>query len=290
MSRVMMAPEPRNVRGMALIVVLWTVSIMAIMAGSVSRSLRNEIRVVGHARSDAQALAIANAAMQIVARDLSAQGARSARVQTRQVEFQGQSIMVRILPLAGLIDLNSASESLLASMLQYAGEVPPETARNLARRMIVYRERRLGSGLTGRFASLDELTAIEGMAYELYARVKPLLTVDRGAGRGVNLQSADVPVLTVLAGGNAAEALRYASQRDGGAAIIDVTAFPQEFLDTANSTRLKMQVTLQLPDQAKVQVSRLFDLTPNAERGVPWEAFPFQIVRLGTSGHPTAKE
>lgn len=277
-------------RGMALIVVLWTVAIMAIMAGSLSRSLRNEIRVVGHARSDADAMATANAAMQLVARDLSAQGARSVRVQVRQVEFQGQSIAVRVLPLAGLIDLNTASESLLARMLQYAGEVPAETARNLARQMIAYRERRLGTGLTGRFVSLDELTAIEGVTYELYARVKPLLTVDRGAGRGVNLQAADVPVLTVLASGNAAEAFRYASQRDSGAAIIDATAFPQEFLDAANSTRLKMQVTVQLPDQAKVQVSRLFDLTPSAERGVPWEAFSFQIVRVGTTGHPTAKE
>lgn len=280
----------RRIHGMALIVVLWTVAIMAIMAGSLSRSLRNEIRVVGHAKSDVHALAIANAAMQTVARDLLAQADRSGRTQVRTVDVQEQSIAVRVLPLAGLIDLNSAGESLLANMMQHAGQVPADTAQVLAKRVVAYRERRLGSGLAGRFAALDEMTAVEGVSYELYARVRPLLTVDRGAGRGVNLLAADVPVLAVLAKGNVAEATRYASQRDGGGSIIDATAFAQEFLDTATSTRMKMQVTLQLPDQAKLQVSRMFDLNANAARGVPWEAYPFQIVRVGSAGRSTAKE
>lgn len=269
--------------GMALLVVLWTMAILAIMASSISRSVRQEIRVVGNARSEVHAVSIANAAMQIVARDLFAARVRLSGLQRRTVEFMGQTLEVTVQPLAGLIDLNTANESLLSSVMLHRGEQLPETAQLLARRIVEYRERSPWLGVSGRFFAVDELAAVEGVGYDLYARVRPLLTVDRGAGRGVNLLSADIPVLTVLANGRSDVARRYAELRESGATSLDVSAFPQEFLDSGDSTRVTLKVTVMLPDQSRVEVSRMFDLKPSVARGLPWEAYALRIVRLGLS-------
>ena len=73
------------------------------------------------------------------------------------------------------------------------------------------------------FESADDLLLVPGMDYATYARIRPLVTADTYQHTNVNPLAAPLPVLLVLARGNAAVAQRIASRRDAGEAGVDTT-------------------------------------------------------------------
>lgn len=259
--------------GMALIAVLWMIAALTIIVSGLTRSIREEARMMTLSRQNVQAQALGDAAIQLALQALMATNAPIGRTKQALISYHGVNMQVQAMPLNGLIDINGAPVALLAKLFSVAGDMPQEAAQTLAQATVEMRQRRDPRGFPQRFESEEDLLKVPGVDYNLYARLSPLITADlRGRGL-VNPMAAPADVLTVLAGGNAAVAMRIVADRDSGAEGIDTTALDAAFLDNSTIRRLRVQARVPMPDGVWLRVSRSVDFNARSKDGVPWHTF-----------------
>ncbi|MFD2299954.1 general secretion pathway protein GspK [Paracidovorax citrulli] len=269
---------------MALIAVLWIVASLSIIVTGVTRTIREEARMMALARQNVQAQALGDAAIQLALQAIVANNTPINRMLQSEIRYGGVAMQVRAMPLNGLIDINSAPVPLLAKVYAIAGGVPAGQADALAQATVQVREQRGPAGLQERFESEEDLLKVPGIDYGLYARLFPLVTADlRGRGL-VNPLAAPVEVLTVLASGNAAAARVIADKRDAGEPGVDTSALDSAFLDSSSVRRIRMEARVPMPDGTWLRVSRSVDLTARARDGAPWYSF-----RTGSSVEPVVR-
>ncbi|GKS84110.1 general secretion pathway protein GspK [Acidovorax sp. SUPP1855] len=258
---------------MALLAVLWMVAALTIIVSGLTKSVREEARMMTLSRQNVQAQALGDGAIQLALQAIVATNTQMNRTRQAQIAYRGVSMQVQAMPLNGLIDINGAPVALLARLIAVAGGVSPDLAQGLAQATVDMRERRNPQGVPQRFESEEDLLKVPGFDYPLYARLSPLITADvRGRGM-VNPMAAPVEVLTVLAGGNAAVAMRIAAERESGAEGIDTTALEPAFLDNSTVRRVRIQARVPMPDGVWLRVSRSIDFNARAKDGVPWHTF-----------------
>lgn len=258
---------------MVLIAVLWMVAALSIMVTGLTRSVREESRVMSRARQSVEALALGNAAIQITLQSLVSQAVPLGRMKQDMVAYRGVSMPVQIMPLNGLIDINSAPVPLLARLYVVAGGLSTEDAETLAQTTVAARERKDFKGSAVRFEAGEDLLQVQGFDYNLYARLSGFITADlRGSGK-VNPMAAPLEVLVVLAGGDAAVASQIAADRDAGLEGIDTTALDAAFTDNTTARRFRIQVRVPMADASWLRVSRNIDLGSRARSGMPWHTF-----------------
>lgn len=259
--------------GMALLAVLWMVAALTIIVSGLTKSIREEARMMSLSRQNVQAQALGDAAIQLALQAIVASNAPINRTRQAQIAYRGVAMQVQAMPLNGLIDINGAPVALLAKLYAVAGGLSPDAAQGLAQATVETRERRNPQGAPQRFESEEDLLKVPGVDYNLYARLSTLITADiRGRGM-VNPMAAPVEVLTVLAGGNAAVAMRIVADRDSGAEGVDTTALDAAFLDSSTVRRLRVQARVPMPDGVWLRVSRSIDFNARAKGGVPWHTF-----------------
>ncbi|MDD2545114.1 MAG: type II secretion system protein GspK [Burkholderiaceae bacterium] len=266
------APSAR--RGVALIAVLWIVAALSIIVTGVVYAVRGELRQVSVARQAVEAVALGEAAITLVLQDMRAAPQRSAALARVDTVFANRSIPVEVMPLTGLIDVSSASEALLAQLYRVAGGLPQAQAQALAAATLETRNQRDGRGRPLGFEAVQDLVRVPGMAYDLYARLLPLITAEsQGAGQ-VNALAAPADVLTVLANGNAERAGSLATARaTNPQGTVDTTALQAEFVANTSSSRYRLMAYVPTADGATVAVSRSVDLRPDSRAGLPWRFF-----------------
>ena len=263
----------RHARGMVLIAVLWMVVALSIMVTGLTRSVREESRVMSRSRQSVEALALGNAAIQITLQNLLSQSVTLGRMRQEVVVYRGVSMPVQIMPLNGLIDINSAPVPLLARLYVVAGGLSTEAAEKLAQATVAARERKDLKGSAVQFEAGEDLLQVPGLDYNLYARLSGFITTDlRGSGK-VNPMAAPLEVLVVLAGGDAAVASRIAADRDAGLEGIDTTALDASFTDNTTARRFRIQARVPMADTSWLRVSRNIDLGSRVRSGVPWHTF-----------------
>ena len=272
--------SPRSRRsGMALIAVLWLVSALSIMVMGLVHNLRGEARLAGQARQIAVASGLGDAAIHIVLQEMMArtlQGQRQQRLEVVPAAYGGHDIEVEILPLNGLINLNSAGAPLLAQMLTVAG-MPQNEAQALAQTIVDVRSSRDAQGAARNFEATEDLLQVPGIDYDLYAKIAPLLTADQSGGDRVNPMAAPEPVLLVLAGGDAGKAAAIGAQRASGAVGIDTTGLMGEFIDNNAATqRFRLTARIPLADGGAAVVARSVNLSPSGRDGMPWHTYRFE--------------
>lgn len=274
----------RPARGMVLIAVLWIVASLAIIVTGVTRTIREEARMMALARQDVQAQALGDAAIQVALQTIVANNTPINRMLQSEIQYRGVVMQVRAMPLNGLIDINSAPVPLLAKAYAVAGGLPAAQAEALAQATVQMREQRGPTGLQERFEAEEDLLKVPGIGYDLYARLFPFVTADlRGRGL-VNPLAAPVEVLTILAGGNAAAASAIAAKRDAGEPGVDMTALDGAFLDSSAVRRIRMEARVPMADGIWMRVSRSVDLTSRSRDGAPWYSF-----RTGSSVEPVVR-
>lgn len=206
-------------RGIALIVVLWMLTLLAVMAGSFAYSLRIEstlaINVVGRAKARALAEAgIAYAALDML------RPPPLRRFPPNGVpypwKFGTETVMISVRDVAGLIDLNTTSRELLGGLLAAVG-VPAEEHGRLLDSIEDWRDPDdvpllegaedkdyLAAGLPygakdGPFDDVTELQQVLGVSPALYQRMEPSLTVYSGQ-TGIDPTVASREVLLAIPG------------------------------------------------------------------------------------------
>lgn len=264
----------RHQRGMVLIAVLWMVVALSIIVTGITRSVRDEARIMSLTRQGVEAYALGDAAIQLVLQDMVSRTAPISRLTQVEPVYRGVPMVVQIMPINGLIDINGASVSLLNSLYVVGGGLPADAAAALAQATVDARERKDSRGVPVPFEATEDLLQVPGLGYALYARLSGLITSDlrRGGGK-VNPLAAQPEVLTVLAGGNAGVAARIAADREAGLEGIDTTALGADFTDIAAVQRFHIKARVPLSDGAWLWISRSVDLGARGHDGMPWHTF-----------------
>ncbi|RMF17751.1 MAG: general secretion pathway protein GspK [Alphaproteobacteria bacterium] len=232
-------------RGIALIMVLWVLVLIALVAAALRATVEAEIHA-GLARTgQAQAMAAADGGVYWAIERLLERvyvGTTSDRppvpIDDRPLvaDFgDGVRAEVRIQDVGGLVDLNAAPRPLLAALIHRLG-VAADRADVLAGRIMDFRdldsEPQPRGGAedeayarahmpfgpkNGPFDSPDELAQVLGIGFDLAARMKPYVTVMSGA-RGIDPLVAPPLVLEALPGlSDAARRLLLAERSRAGA-------------------------------------------------------------------------
>ncbi|HEY0633949.1 MAG TPA: hypothetical protein VGE00_01100 [Gammaproteobacteria bacterium] len=192
----------RQQTGIALVVVVWLVALLAVMALSLTTLQRGETAVTGNLIESAKAGAAAQAGIQLALLDLSrplAARQLSSDGALHETVFDDATLWISVVDEAGKIDLNFASGPLLDALLR-AAELENELERaHLVDAILDWRDsdelRRLhgaevaeyqAAGLRHQprnapFQSVEELALVLGMSAPLYHRIAPGVTIFSGA-------------------------------------------------------------------------------------------------------------
>jgi general secretion pathway protein K len=196
-----MTPNRRSQRGYMLLIVLWTVGLLALAGSRLLVTARQESTVAGNARDSARLKAAADGAVQrvIFARLTPGGGRWNPEDAQSEIRIGPVPVIVRLEDETDKINPNLASPALLRALLIEVG-ADPGTAAAVTAGIIEWRE---GAAANDRAAiqryaaagrdyappgaplvTLDELGAILGMTPDLLARLRPHMSVisDRDPG------------------------------------------------------------------------------------------------------------
>lgn len=184
-------------RGIALVSVLWIVTLLSLMAANFSRTTRTDVNLARNQIENAQAEALADAGVFRAIIGLSALAPELAWRADGSVyawSFGEGEIRISVWDEGGKIDLNTTDEAILQNLFVAVG-VDSQEASALVDAIVDYRDdndlrrvngaedddyRRAGLAHGAKdapFEVLDELRQVLGMTPELYEQVWPALTV-----------------------------------------------------------------------------------------------------------------
>jgi len=185
-------------KGIALVLVLWVVTLLAVIAGSFVFSVRSTTQVTSNLASESRARALADAGVYRAVYEMLRPEAEEGRWKldgsTHDFALEGGEVAVVVRPESAKIDLNAANEDLLKGLFVSVG-VPDDQANSLVAAIQDWRdadelERPSGAeadsyasaGLTylpanADFETVDELSRVLGMTPEIFRQVRPYLTV-----------------------------------------------------------------------------------------------------------------
>jgi general secretion pathway protein K len=189
-------PVNRRERGFALLIVLWSAALLALLATQLTSAGRSELQVAANIRTsaklEAQADGLVYATIFRLMNDSPVQ--RGVDGRDHGVAVSGGRGLVRVTSLAGKINPNTASEELLTALLQQLG-VPAQRAVSLAAAIADWRTPgqvpRPGGAKAAQysqaglpytppgapFQTVGEIQLVLGMTPELFSRLAPHLTV-----------------------------------------------------------------------------------------------------------------
>ena len=282
-----MRTHQRSTRGVTLVIVLWMVAALTILVAGLVQSQRSELRLAGAARAQLLAGAAGQAAIQIAVQQLVGSAPPPDRLRRLAFSHGGRDVEVAVMPLSGLIDLNTAPQSLLTDLFRHAGGLAEGDARALAAALFERRQRPPEGGRPPRLELIEELLALPGVDHDLFARIAPLVTTDSAGNGKVNAMAAPVEVLLVLARGNADLARGIASERDAGSPAIDTTRLEVAHIDATVSSRYRFTARMPEPDGSQVAVVRDIDTRAAVPGGPPWRTLRVAIRRVPAESSPT---
>ena len=205
--------------GLALILVLWVLSLLTIMAGSFALSMRREASIVAGIKNNAQAMAVAEsgialAEMMLLNPDPNKRWRADGNIY--QINSGDAKVRVRLLSETGKIDINQADQTVLEGLITHA-PVDTEQQTRLVNAILDWRDKddlvRIegaekkeykDAGLNYHpqnkpFQSIEELQLVLGMNETVFKWIEPLITVYSGQ-KQVAMQKATKEVLQVIPG------------------------------------------------------------------------------------------
>ncbi len=193
----------KNQQGLALVVVLWVVSLLTIMASSFTLTIQREAATVAAVKEKAQALALAEAGLHYAVLMLLNRDTEQ-RWKTNNslfvIDFALSKIRVQIADESGKIDINHAEKEQLQKLLARVG-VDIEGQDKLSDAILDWRDdndlhrlngaekmqyEEAGLSYTPRnknFANIEELQMVLGMKSNIYRQLESLISVFGGSAK-----------------------------------------------------------------------------------------------------------
>jgi general secretion pathway protein K len=217
-------------RGIALLVVIWVLALLAVLIIGFSGDARTELLVARNHYESANARGIADAGVSLAIfgiLDPAPEAQWPADGRLREVSYADGTIRIRIQDEGGKIDLNAAAPELLAGLLSSAGGLSPGDAGGLAQAIDQYRQaqqqadaptarrgtlRTMVRRQANAFRVIEDLRLVAGVTREIYDRIAPFVTVYSGVG-DIDPLTAPPEVLRSLRGVNAGEVEAFLAAR-----------------------------------------------------------------------------
>jgi len=260
-------------RGVALVIVLWTVTLLTVIAANFVFAMRTETSVARNAVSAAQAEAVANGAVHRALYETFKPAADAntwkADGRERQWEKDGAKIKVVMMDESGKIDINTSSDALLKGLLLSVG-VDAAKAAQLLDAILDWRdedtlphpngaerEAYQAAGLkyepaNAPFEAVEQLQQVLGMTPDIYLRIAPLITV-HSRQPGINTLVAPRGVLMAIPDVDPAQVDAYIALRnDSLASGQPPPPFPAgaAFMSAAAASVIDVHAEARMPDGA----------------------------------------
>lgn len=283
--------------GLALVLVLWVLSLLTIMAGSFMLGMRREASIVAGARNNAQAAAIAESGIALAEMMLlSPEQNQRWRSDGSIYEISGTTakVRVRLLSETGKIDINNADQALLQGLMTHA-PADAELQTRLVDAILDWRDeddlvhlegaekkeyRDAGLNYQPRnkpFQSIEELQLVLGMDEALYKWIEGLVTVYSGQPQ-VAVEQASREVLAVMPGVDAGMVDSYLAARvESAINNLPAPSFPSspgQNNAAGQNTVLTLVSEALLDDESSAAVSAVVKPS-GGEAGTP----PFQVIK-----------
>ena len=284
-----MRTPPRRERGVALVLVIWLVTLLVVIAGSFTYAMRTDARASRNAAVIARGESLARAAVSRALMELfkppgSPEGWRRDGG-LREWAFDGTAVAVRLSDESAKIDVNTANPELLKGLFRYAG-LGEEDAVKLLDAILDWRDpdslkRPFGAeeaeysqaGLKGRpanfpFQSTEELQLVLGMRPEVYQRIAPMITV-YSRQPGVNPHLASRSVLLAVPGVTAEQVDLYLRERESARAegkALPVFTAAGAYATYAQATAITVRAEVQLDRGIAVTREAVAMMTPQFPR------------------------
>lgn len=283
-----MRRAPLREHGMALLAVLWVVAAMSLAVTGIVHMVRSEIKTASLQRQILIANAKADAFMLLALQSMQASTNELDGIpKTMMVKFEGEQSAVSVMPLNGLIDINSATVKLMTEMYRYAAGLSQQDAQVLAQSTWATRQIKNSKGDPQNFDAVEDLLQVPGMTYDLYAKLVDLVTAELRSGTGrVSAIAAPLRVLQILAGGNNARAAALVAQRDANDKAMDTSFLDPEFVDMAPSYNLRLQVQIAFPSEGHLLKTWHVYWGVDPRNGLPWRVLGKQekVSRTALAG------
>jgi general secretion pathway protein K len=220
--------------GLALVIVLWIVTLLTVIATSFLYAMRTDVKVVTNGMSRAKAEAAAEAAIHRALFDLYKPATVNDRWLADGVAHEWRygeaNVNVAMVDESGKIDINVVSDQLMRGVLVAQG-LSEDDAAALVDAMADWRDQDNLKRLRGAeeaeyvaaqrkykpanapFQTIEELKLVLGITPELYRRLEPLITT-YSRQPGINSQIASRDVLRSVPGATDALVDAYIQQRE----------------------------------------------------------------------------
>jgi general secretion pathway protein K len=258
----------KNQRGIALVIVLWGVTLLSLLAASFAQSTglaaRRSLHEIEAAQARAgldEAIAAAVVALRLPIRPWRGDGT------AHRLRLAGGEAIIQVTAESGRIDLNHATQPILQTLFrQAAGEAGDHLAAEVAARTT---QRPL--------LSVAELAGLPGMDSTLYSRLAERATVHNPSGR-VDWRLADKATLSLLLGADQVATLVAAREQSQYSfdpataelltrAGVDTTAE----IGPGGAKMMSLGITLNMANGASSSAEILLQL-------VPAGPLPFHVV------------
>lgn len=279
-----------NDKGLALIVVLWVVTLLIIMASSFSLTIQRETAIISGLKEKAQASALAEAGIYYAVLKLLNtdqeqrwQGYNS----VYEIDYEGSRIRIQIADESGKIDINHSDKEQLQRLLNSIN-VDESNADSLSDAIMDWRDKDdlprdngaetqqyADAGLkyeprNDGFASMEEIQMVLGMTAEISQQLENTVTI-YGNNAKVNPATATRAVLLTLPDVSAEMVDDYIKQRVENERDSVTVAAPDWYRGSANKTNVYMIVAEVMIDKNITrQIMAIIRMRP-ANNGLPFE-------------------
>ena len=222
----------RQQRGVALILVLWFIVLLAVLAFGLSKVSRNSAQTTRQLSGAAQARHLAESGAQMVLANL-LMASDDQRLlgdgEEFSLSFEQGIVDVVLWNESGKVDINRATDALLSRLLEALG-LPLEQSEALAAAIADWRdeddlvrlqgaedEDYFAAGLAygakdSAFISVSELRKVLGMSESIYQQLEAYVTI-YSKSSGVNPEVAPLPVLLAVSDASVSSLKHYINER-----------------------------------------------------------------------------
>jgi general secretion pathway protein K len=288
-------------RGLALLTVLWVLSLLSVIAAGLVTQTSTELQITRNMTETARARGLAEAGVFLAIPrllDPSPETQWRPNGEERSFEYGGGAIRIVLQDEGGKIDLNAAPNAILAGLFGVLGIGADETSRLVdaiadwkdedgpRRPNGAKRDDYRRAGLTwvprnGPFEAIEELRLVLGMTPALYNRLLPFITIYSQSAR-INPSTASSVVLRALPGANAEEIARLLVARARSETALPIPTGLDQFLSPGAARAVTIRSEGRTPGGGLFVREAVVDITGNLEN-----PYVFLAWRQGRSPEAT---
>lgn len=285
--------------GVALAILVWFLAAMSILVAGIVYQARMDIKLAQLHIGQAEAQAAGDGAINLALAELMTQEEASEfgqrGIHNSKFSFNNVQVSVRIVPVTGLVNLNLATEALLAVLFTVGEEMDEGRGQQLAASVVEWRssmaddvaedsgenQTPISSSIQGRFDAIENLLLVDGVSRDVFDHVKDLVCVDRQGQAGVDWLSAPVAVLTMFASGNEDVAQGVARSRvlDPSGVAPSAVGLNMLFQEEQSLPRFRVDATVQI-EETSYRRRRWVDRSKMGADSLPWRYFRTEPITV----------